>query len=64
MSVLEIKQQISRLSERDREEIFAYLQRLRQTAASRGEAFARTIREMQAGNYTTAEELDARLARE
>lgn len=64
MSLLEIKQQISRLSEQDREEVLAYLQRLRLTASSRGEAFARSISKMQAGNYTTAEALEARLDRE
>jgi thiamine monophosphate synthase len=63
MSVLEIKQQISRLSARDRNEVQAYLLRVKRATPEWRKATAKKIRELQAGKGVPIEELEARLAR-
>ncbi len=63
MSVLELKQAASRLSKREREELHAYLIRLRHNTPEWKRKTARTIRAMQAGKRVSAEELEARMAR-
>lgn len=63
MSVLELKQRISRLSLRERKEIQLYLLRLKRTTPAWRKATAKRIREMQAGKFTTLEELEARSSR-
>ncbi|MBI5766512.1 MAG: hypothetical protein HZA93_01865 [Verrucomicrobia bacterium] len=63
MSLLELKQRISRLSQRERSELQAYLIRLRHGTPAWKRATARRIREMKAGKFTTIEELEARFAR-
>ncbi|MBP6506116.1 MAG: hypothetical protein KA257_01015 [Opitutaceae bacterium] len=63
MSILELKQAASRLSKREREELHAYLIRLRHNTPEWKRATAKRIRSMQAGKRVAAEELEARIAR-
>jgi len=49
MTMLELKQQISRLTERERRELNAYLIRLRHERPEWKRAASRTMREMDAG---------------
>jgi hypothetical protein len=63
MSILELKQAASRLSKREREELHAYLVRLRHNTPEWKHATARRIRAMKAGKRVSAEELEARIAR-
>jgi hypothetical protein len=63
MSVLQLKQGISRLNKRERQEIQLYLLRLKRSTPAWKKATAKTIREMQAGKFTTIEGLEARFAR-
>ena len=63
MSILELKQQISRLSQRDREKLRLYLLRLKHDTPAARRATARTIREMKQGKSTPIEELEARISK-
>lgn len=63
MSILELKQAASRLSKREREELHAYLIRLRHNTPEWKRATAKRIRAMQAGKRVSPEELEARIAR-
>ena len=63
MSMLELKQAVSQLSKREREELQAYLIRLRHNTPEWKRATAKRIRAMMAGNRVSAEELEARIAR-
>lgn len=63
MSILELKQAASRLTKREREELHAYLIRLRHNTPEWKRRTARTIRAMQAGKRVSAEELEARISR-
>jgi hypothetical protein len=63
MSVLELKQQISRLSPRQRNEIQIYLLRLKRDTPAWKRATAKRIKDMQAGKQVSIEELEARLRR-
>jgi len=63
MSLLEMKQAASRLSKREREELHAYLIRLRHNTPGSRRATSGRIRAMQAGKRVSAEELEARIAR-
>ena len=58
MSVLEIKQSLSRLSAREQKEVSLYLLRLRRESPAWRKVTARRIREMQAGKGTPIEELE------
>lgn len=60
MSVLEIKQSLSRLSAREQRDIGLYLLRLRRSTPAWKKATARRIREMQAGKATSIDELEKR----
>ncbi len=62
MSLLELKQQVSRLSQRERVELQAYLIRLKHGTPAWKRATAKKIRAMQAGKFTRIEALAARLA--
>lgn len=62
MSILELKQQVSRLSQRERRELQAYLVRLKHDAPVTKRATAKTIREMKKGKFTSLEELEARIS--
>lgn len=63
MNLLKLKQQISRLSQRDRRELQVYLLRLKHATPAWKRTTAKKIREMKAGKFTTIEELEARVAR-
>jgi hypothetical protein len=61
MSILQVKQSISRMSRRERQEIQLYLLRLKRDTPAWKRATAKKIREMQSGRFTTIEQLEARL---
>jgi hypothetical protein len=61
MSILQVKQSISRMSRRERQEIQLYLLRLKRDTRTWKRATAKKIREMQSGKFTTIEQLEARI---
>jgi len=63
MSLLELKQQVSRLSQRERAELQAFMIWLKHGTPVWKRATAKKIREMKAGKFTTIEELEARVVR-
>lgn len=63
MSILELKQVVSRLSKRECEELQAYLIGLRHNTPQWKRATAKRIRAMQAGKRVSEDELAARIAR-
>jgi hypothetical protein len=63
MSLLELKQAACQLSKRDRQELHAYLIRLKHNTPEWKRATAKRLNAMQAGKRFTAEELVARIAR-
>lgn len=63
MSILELKQAASRLSKREREELHAFLIRLRHNTPGWKRSTAKRIRTMQAGKRVSIEELESRIAR-
>jgi hypothetical protein len=62
MSVLEIKQELSRMSKRQRQELHAYLIRLKHETPEWKRAAARRVAEMQKGRGMSAAELQARIS--
>jgi len=62
MSLLELKQEVCRLGKRERQELFAYLLRLKHETPEWRRATASHIRTMKAGRRVTAEELETRAA--
>lgn len=63
MSVLEVKQAISKMSKQERQQVQLYLIKLRHSTPAWKRATAKTIRDMQAGKFTTLEQMEARIAR-
>jgi hypothetical protein len=63
MSLLELKQHVSRLSQRERTELQLYMLRLKRDTPAWKKATAKKIREMKAGKFTPIEELERRYAR-
>jgi hypothetical protein len=63
VSVLELKQEITRLDKRGQEEIRAYLVRLRHETPEWKRDAARRIRAMKKGSAFTSQEMEARLLR-
>jgi hypothetical protein len=61
MSILQVKQTLSRMSRRERQEIQLYLLRLKRDTPAWKRATAKRIREMQAGKFTTIEQLETLL---
>ncbi len=61
MSILQVKQTLSRMSQRERQEVQLYLLRLKRETPAWKRATAKKIRDMQAGRFTTIEQLEARL---
>ncbi|AHF91085.1 hypothetical protein OPIT5_13590 [Opitutaceae bacterium TAV5] len=59
MSVLEIKQNLSRLSARERREIQVYLHQLKRTTPAWKKATAQKIDAVKAGRFTTIETLES-----
>ena len=62
MSLLELKQEVCRLSKRDRQALFAYLLRLRHETPEWRRGTAKRIQAMKAGRRVTIEALEARIA--
>ena len=60
MSVLEIKQRLSRLSAKEQREIQIYLHQLRRRTPAWKKATAKSIDGVRAGKFTTLAELEAR----
>jgi hypothetical protein len=63
MSLLEVKQAVSRMNKRERRELSLYLLRLRQKTPEWKRTTARQIQSMQSGRGVTLKELEARLSR-
>jgi hypothetical protein len=63
MSVLEIKQQVSRLSKRDRQEVYAYMVRLKHDTPEWKRVTTQRINAMQAGRRVSMGELATRVKR-
>lgn len=63
MSLLELKQQVSRLSQRERVELQVYMVRLKHGTPAWKRATAKKTREMKEGKFTTIEDLEACLVR-
>jgi hypothetical protein len=63
MSLLELKQEVSRLNKRERRELHAYLIRLQHNTPEWKRATAKRFKAMQAGRRFTAEDLEARIGR-
>ena len=62
MSVLELKQEVSRMNKRGRQELFAYLIRLKHETPEWKKATASRVTEMKKGRVVTAGELAARIS--
>jgi hypothetical protein len=62
MSVLELKQEVSRMNKRDRQELYAYLVRLKHETPEWKKAAAKRVGEMEKGRFITTAGLKARLA--
>jgi hypothetical protein len=63
MSILELKQRVSRLSQRERQELQLYLLRLKRETPAWKRATAKKIRDMQAGKFTTLDALKTRVGK-
>jgi len=59
MSLLELKQEVCRLSKRDRQELFAYLLRLRHEPPEWRRGTAKRIQAMKTGRRVSLEALEA-----
>jgi hypothetical protein len=63
MSILELKQAVTKLSKRDRQELNAYMVRLRHDTPEWKRSTAKKIRAMQAGKAVSAAELESKISR-
>lgn len=63
VSVLEIKQSLSRLSARERREVQVYLHQLKRNTPAWRKATAKKIEDVRAGKFTTLAALESRLRR-
>lgn len=63
MSVLEIKQAITRLSKRERQELHAYLLRMKHNSPEWKRATAKRLKVMRAGRRVSAARLESRVTR-
>ena len=63
MSVLELKQEISRLTSKERLEIQGNLLRLKRQSPAWKRSAAKTIREMKAGKAHSSEDLEKAISR-
>ena len=62
MSVLEMKQELSRMSKRERQELHAYLIRLKHETPEWKRAAAKRVAEMKKGRVMTGAEIEARIS--
>jgi hypothetical protein len=60
MSIVEIKQTLSRLSARERRDVQVYLHQLKRTTPAWKKSTAKKIDDVKAGKFTTLAELEAR----
>ncbi len=63
MTMLQLKQEVTRLSKRERRELNAYMIRLRHETPEWKKTVSKLMRAMDAGKKVTLEELERRLAR-
>jgi hypothetical protein len=63
MTMVELKQEVSRLSPRQRRELNAYMIRLRHQTPAWRKSISKRMREMDAGKKVTLEELRQRISR-
>ena len=63
MSLLELKQEVSRLTKSDLQKLFFYLVRLKHHSPEWKRSTAKRIHEMRKGKFLTAEALESRLSR-
>lgn len=63
MTMLELKQAVSRLKKSDRQELFAYMVRLKHETPEWKRATAKRLGEMKQGKLVSAEALASRVAR-
>jgi uncharacterized membrane protein len=63
MSILELKEAASKLSQREREELYAFLVQLRHESPEWKKKAAQTRREMMAGKRVSLKAIRARIAR-
>ncbi len=63
MSLLELKQRVSRLSLRERQELQLHLLRFKRETPAWKRATAKLIRAMPAGKFTTIDELRERIGK-
>jgi hypothetical protein len=64
MTVLELKRTISRLNSRELNELHAHIARLRHSTPEWRKQMAKKLRAVEAGKFVTAEQIEARIARE
>lgn len=62
MSILELKQAVTKLSKRDRQELNAYMVRLRHDTPEWKRATAKKIRAMQAGKAISIADLESKIS--
>jgi len=62
MTLLQLKQEISRLSLRERRELHAYMIRLRHERPEWKKTISKRMREMDSGKKVSLEELERRIA--
>jgi hypothetical protein len=63
MSLVELKEEVTRLSKRERTELFAFLVRMKHETPEWKRATARRIREVKAGRGVSAAELETKIGR-
>jgi hypothetical protein len=62
MSILELKQAVTKLNKRERQELNAYMLRLRHDTPEWKRATAKKIRAMQAGKAVSAADLESKIS--
>lgn len=62
MSVLEMKQELSRMNKRERQELHAYLIRMKHETPEWKRAAAKRVAEMKKGRVVTSAEIEARIS--
>jgi hypothetical protein len=64
MTMLELKQEVSRLSQKERRELNAFMIRLRHQTPAWRKTISRRMKAMDAGKKISLEEVERRLARD
>lgn len=63
MSLLELKQEVTKLTKKERQELHAYLIRLQHNTPEWKRQAAKRLNAMKAGRFVTGQDLEARIAR-